>query len=113
MSIVSLNRVTLTGTVASLVKISENEGIREASFGLITSEHWKENNIPKSRNEYHNIIVADEVLSEIAEGHLTKGMNVHLEGMLSRGFVVLRGPRCILQLIMSSGQKAPIQQYDR
>lgn len=112
MSIVSLNRVTLTGTVASLVRITDHEEGKEASFGLITSEHWKENGSPKHRNEYHNIIVKDETLVDIAQGYLSKGMNIHIEGLLSRGFVILRGPRCMLHLIMSSGQKAPIQQND-
>ena len=81
----SVNKVILVGRLGKDPVIrSMGSGDRVASFGLATSETWKDkaSGERKEKTEWHNIVIFNDGIAKIAEQYLKKGSNVYIEGAL-------------------------------
>lgn len=81
----SVNKAVLVGNLGKdpEVRHAQNGG-KIVSFSLATSEQWKDasSGEPKSKTEWHRIVIFNEKLGEVAEKFLKKGSKVYLEGQL-------------------------------
>ena len=81
----SVNKVIFIGNLGKdpEVRTMQNGG-KVVSFGIATSEHWKDktNGERKERTEWHRVAIFNEGLVGIAERFLKKGSKVYLEGQL-------------------------------
>lgn len=80
-----LNKVTLIGRLGRDPDVRHTQGgDRVVSFGLATSERWKDKNTGerKERTEWHNVVIFNDGLGKIAEQYLRKGSKVYLEGQI-------------------------------
>ncbi len=80
-----LNRATLIGRLGRDPEVRHTQGgDRVVSFGLATSERWKDKATGerKERTEWHNIVIFNDGLGKIAEQYLRKGSKVYLEGQI-------------------------------
>ncbi len=81
----SLNKVTLIGRLGKDPEIRTMSNSKQlASFSIATSESWvdKFTNERKEQTEWHNVVIFNEKLVEIAQKYLTKGSKVYVEGSL-------------------------------
>lgn len=81
----SVNRVMLIGNLGADPEIrSTQNGNQIASFRLATSESWRDRQSGErqERTEWHNIVIFNERLVEIAQKYLHKGSKVYVEGAL-------------------------------
>ena len=79
-----INKVIIVGNLGKDPEVRYSpSGMAFASFGVATSESWKDKNTgeKKERAEWHNITISGK-LAEIAGQYLTKGSQVYLEGKL-------------------------------
>jgi single-strand DNA-binding protein len=81
----SLNRVIILGRLGKdpEVRATQN-GNRNVSFSVATSEKWKDKTTGerKENTHWHNVSIWNEGLGKIAEQYLKKGHLVLLEGQL-------------------------------
>lgn len=81
----SVNKVILVG---NLGKDPESQsfanGGRAVKFSVATSESWKDkaSGDRKEKTEWHNVVIFNDRLGEVAEKYLKKGSKVYLEGAL-------------------------------
>ena len=81
----SVNKVILVG---NLGKDPESQsfanGGRAVKFSLATSDSWrdKQSGDRKEKTEWHNVVIYNEKLGEIAEKYCKKGSKVYLEGAI-------------------------------
>jgi single-strand DNA-binding protein len=78
-----VNKVILLGRVgkAPETRYAQN-GLAVSSFPLATSESWKDKTGNKQeRTEWHNITAFGK-LAEIVNQHVTKGMEIYIEGKI-------------------------------
>lgn len=80
----SVNKVTLVGNLGRDPEVRGGEGNRIATFGLATSETWRDRATGerKERTEWHRVVIFNERLAEVAEKYLHKGAKVYVEGAL-------------------------------
>lgn len=81
----SINRVTLMGRLGADPEIRRmNNGEPIANLRLATSEVWRDKNTgeKKERIEWHQVVIFNKPLCELAEKYLAKGNLVYLEGQL-------------------------------
>jgi single-strand DNA-binding protein len=80
----SVNKATILGNVGKEVDVrSTQSGQRIASFSVATSESWKDQSGERQeRTTWHNIVIFNEHLVEIAEKYVKKGSKVYLEGAI-------------------------------
>lgn len=81
----SINKVIIVGNLGKDPEVrSFSNGGRVVNFSVATSESWNDraSGERKERTEWHNIVVRNEKLGEIAEKYLTKGSRVYLEGSI-------------------------------
>ena len=79
-----INKVIIVGNLGKDPEVRYSPaGMAFASFGVATSEIWKDKNTgeKQERTEWHNITISGK-LAEIAGQYLTKGSQVYLEGRL-------------------------------
>ena len=79
----SVNKVILVGNLGKDPEVrSFQNGGRVVNFTLATSETWNDRGSGerKERTEWHNVVIRNEKLGEIAEKYLKKGSKVYLEG---------------------------------
>lgn len=79
----SLNKAILIGNLGRDPEMRHSQGgALIASFSLATSEQWRDkaSGERKERTDWHQIVVFNEKLAEIAQKYLRKGMKVYLEG---------------------------------
>jgi len=116
-----LNTVTLIGFLGR--DPSERVGDRPLTFSMATSERWRDKDTGEQREstEWHNIVIFERGLIEVAEKYLRKGSKVYVEGhMATRSYkdrdgirrtvteVVLRFPRARLVLLdRKEGDRPP------
>ena len=83
--IIMLNRVQLIGFVGSDPKVSENFPT-SVSFTLATSEKWFDKNTKelKESSTWHNIVIFNEKLKEVAQNYVKKGSKIFVEGSISK-----------------------------
>lgn len=81
----SVNKVILVGNLGRDPEVrTTNNGMRIVSFSLATSERWKDRQTgeQQDRTEWHNVVIMNERLGEVAERYLRKGSSVYVEGQL-------------------------------
>lgn len=81
----SLNKVTLIGNVGKDPEIrSFQNGNRVASFSIATGNSWKDKTTGEKKEvtHWHNISVLNDVLVDIVEKYVTKGMKLYVEGSM-------------------------------
>ena len=79
----SVNKVILVGNLGKDPEArSFQNGGKVVNFTLATSESWSDRSSGERREktEWHNIVIRNEKLGEIAEKYLRKGQKVYLEG---------------------------------
>ena len=81
----SVNKVILVGNLGKDPESrSFQNGGKVVNFTLATSETWNDraSGERKEKTEWHNIVVRNEKLGEIAERYLKKGAKVYIEGSI-------------------------------
>lgn len=78
-----LNKVMLIGRLGKDPEVRHTSGGNPvATFGLATSESWRDKSGEKQdRTEWHNVVVWGK-LAEIAQKFLVRGAQVYVEGRL-------------------------------
>lgn len=82
----SINKVTLIGRLGKAPKVITTKDSKQfVTFSIATSESWKDKitGEKKEKTEWHNTVVFNPHLSNIAAKYLRKGSKVYLEGALS------------------------------
>lgn len=81
----SVNKVILVGNLGKDPESrSFQNGGKVVNFTLATSETWNDraSGERREKTEWHNIVVRNEKLGEIAERYLKKGAKVYVEGAI-------------------------------
>lgn len=81
----SLNKATIIGRLGKDPEIRTMQDSRQlATFSIATSDSWvdKSTNERVEKTEWHNIVIFNERLVEIAQKYLSKGSKVYIEGSL-------------------------------
>ncbi len=79
----SVNKVILIGNLGKDPEVrSFQNGGKVVNFTLATSESWSDRGSGerKEKTEWHNVVIKNDKLGEIAEKYLKKGSKVYLEG---------------------------------
>ena len=79
----SVNKVILIG---NLGRDPESRGFanggKVVKFSLATSENWTRDGQRQERTEWHNVVIYDEKIGDVAERFLRKGSKVYIEGAM-------------------------------
>ena len=81
----SVNKVILVGNLGKDPEArSFQNGGKVVNFTIATSETWNDRSSGerKEKTEWHNVVIRNEKLGEIAEKYLRKGAKVYIEGTL-------------------------------
>jgi single-strand DNA-binding protein len=81
----SVNKVILVGNLGKDPEVrSFQNGGKVVNFTLATSETWSDraSGERKEKTEWHNVVIKNDKLGEIAEKYLKKGSKVYLEGRI-------------------------------
>lgn len=98
------------------VRQARNGGSKIVSFSVATSESWRDRNTGerKERTQWHNVVIYQENLCEIAEKYLRKGSRVYVEGqMQTRKWTDDRGVDRWSTEVVLQGFQAQLQLMDR
>jgi single-strand DNA-binding protein len=82
----SVNKVTLLGRLGRDPEVRQTQsGAKIVSFSVATAERWrdKQSGERKERTEWHQVVIFNEGLGQIAEQYLKKGSEVYLEGQMA------------------------------
>ena len=80
-----LNRVILLGNLGQDPKVrTMQSGQKVVTFSLATSEQWKDKMTgeKKEQTEWHNVVIFQPNLVDVAERMLQKGTKLYVEGTL-------------------------------
>ena len=78
-----VNKVILVGHLGRDPEVrTGQDGRRIVSFGLATSETWRDKGTGerRERTEWHRVVIFNDGLGKIAEQYLKKGAKVYVEG---------------------------------
>lgn len=81
----SVNKVILVGRLGKDPEVrSFQNGGKVVNFTLATSETWNDraSGERKEKTDWHNIVIKNEKICEIAEKYLKKGSSVYIEGKI-------------------------------
>ena len=81
----SVNKVILVGNLGKDPEVRRmTSGEPVVSFSLATSESWRDKSSGerKEKTEWHNVVVFNKNLADVAEKYLKKGAKVYVEGQL-------------------------------
>lgn len=81
----SVNKVILVGNLGRDPESrSFANGGKAVKFSLATSETWNDRSSGdrKEKTEWHNVVIYDEKIGEVAERYLRKGAKVYIEGAM-------------------------------
>jgi single-strand DNA-binding protein len=79
----SVNKVILIGNLGRDPESrSFANGGKVVKFSLATSENWTRDGQRQERTEWHNVVIYDEKLGDVAERFLRKGSKVYIEGAM-------------------------------
>ena len=81
----SVNKVILVGNLGKDPEArSFQNGGKVVNFTLATSETWNDraSGERREKTEWHNVVIRNEKLGEIAERYLKKGSKVYIEGSI-------------------------------
>lgn len=81
----SLNKAMLIGRLGKDPEIRNTQaGTSIANFSIATSETWKNKQGEKQeKTEWHNVVIFNEKLAELAGQYLKKGSQVYIEGKIT------------------------------
>ena len=100
----SVNKVILIGNLGKDPESrSFQNGGKVVSFSLATSETWNDRGSGERREktEWHNVVIRNEKLAELAERYLKKGSKVYIEGSVqSRKYEAGGQERYITEIIV-------------
>lgn len=74
----SVNKAILLGRVGKDPETRSAGGSDMVTFSVATSEKWKD----QERTSWHNVVVFNDYLVEIAQKYVTKGSRVYIEGQI-------------------------------
>jgi len=103
----SVNKVTILGNLGRDPEVrNTQDGRKIVSFTVATSETWKDRGSGerKERTEWHQVVIFNERLGEVAEHYLRKGAKVYLEGALQTRKYTDRGgqERYITEVVLAA-----------
>ncbi|MBV9419406.1 MAG: single-stranded DNA-binding protein [Alphaproteobacteria bacterium] len=81
----SVNKVILVGNLGKDPEVRRlTSGDPVVSFSLATSESWRDKGSGerKEKTEWHNVVIFNKNLADVAEKYLRKGSKVYVEGAL-------------------------------
>jgi len=80
----TVNRAIIVGRLGGDPKIRALQGGEKmASFSMATSERWRDaNGERKEKTSWHNVVVFNRTLVEVAEKYLRKGARCYVEGKM-------------------------------
>ena len=79
----SVNKVILIGNLGRDPESrSFANGGKAVKFSLATSENWTRDGQRQERTEWHNVVIYDEKIGDVAERFLRKGSKVYIEGAM-------------------------------
>lgn len=81
----SINKVILIGNLGRDPEVrTMQSGGKVANLRIATSERWRDRNTGEmqERTEWHNVVIFNERLVDVAEQYLRKGSKVFVEGQL-------------------------------
>lgn len=81
----SVNKVILVGNLGRDPEArSFANGGKVVKFSVATSETWNDRSSGdrKEKTEWHNVVIYDEKIGEVAERYLKKGSKVYIEGQM-------------------------------
>jgi single-strand DNA-binding protein len=79
----SVNKVILIGNLGRDPESrSFSNGGKAVKFSVATSENWTRDGQRQERTEWHNVVIYDEKIGEVAERFLKKGSKVYIEGAM-------------------------------
>lgn len=81
----SVNKVILIGNLGRDPESrSFGNGGKVVKFSIATSETWNDraSGDRKEKTEWHNVVIYDEKIGEVAERYLKKGSKVYIEGAM-------------------------------
>lgn len=81
----SVNKVILVGNLGKDPEARTfGNGGKVVKFSLATSETWNDraSGERKEKTEWHNVVIYDEKIGEVAERYLKKGAKVYIEGAM-------------------------------
>jgi single-strand DNA-binding protein len=81
----SVNKVILVGNLGRDPEVrTMQSGGKVVNLRVATSERWRDRNSGEmqERTEWHNVVIFNERLVDVAEQYLRKGSKVYLEGQL-------------------------------
>jgi single-strand DNA-binding protein len=81
----SVNKVILVGNLGRDPEArSFANGGKVVKFSVATSETWNDraSGDRKEKTEWHNVVIYDEKIAEVAERYLKKGAKVYVEGQM-------------------------------
>lgn len=124
----SVNKVILIGNVGADPEIRrKQDGKPIANLRVATSEAWRDRDgNRKEKTEWHSVVVFNEGLVKVIEGHVKKGAKLYIEGALqTRKWqdqsgndrysteVVLQGFNSTLTMLDGRGEGGGSRQDDR
>ena len=80
-----INKVILIGNLGKGPELRHTQdGRKVVSFSMATSESWRDKttNERKEKTEWHQIVIFNDRLGDVAVQYLKKGSKVYLEGQL-------------------------------
>ncbi len=81
----SVNKVILVGNLGRDPEArSFANGGKVVKFSVATSETWNDraSGDRREKTEWHNVVIYDEKIAEVAERYLKKGAKVYIEGQM-------------------------------
>jgi single-strand DNA-binding protein len=81
----SVNKVILVGNLGRDPESKTfGNGGKVVKFSLATSDTWNDraSGERKEKTEWHNVVIYDEKIGEVAERYLKKGAKVYIEGAM-------------------------------
>jgi single-strand DNA-binding protein len=79
----SVNKVTLLGRLGKDPESrTMSNGSKVVSFSLATSEVWKKDGERQEKTFWHNVVIFNDKLGDVAMQYLKKGSRCYLEGAL-------------------------------
>ena len=81
----SVNRAVLIGRCGKDPAVRNTQsGTKIVSFSLATGERWKDRHSGERKEEttWHNVVIFDTRLADVAEKYIKKGSHVYVEGTI-------------------------------
>jgi len=125
----SINKCILIGNVGKNPETrSMGNGKEVASFGLATTDTWKDKNSGEKtqKTEWHNIVIFTPALVSLCKNYIKKGSKLYIEGALQtrkwtdndgidryKTDIVLQGYNSTLQMLDSKGTSVNNAQVEK